>query len=82
MATCPICKSAAEEIEPGFFDGKTFRCENHGEFDVVDTVLQLPLYMDQSQAEWELALKRAAAAAKSVPGKRPRITTYCFETAA
>jgi hypothetical protein len=82
MATYPICKSAAGEIEQGFFDGKTFRCRNHGEFDVVDTVLQLPLYIDKDQAEWEVALKIAAAAAKGVAGKRPRINTYCFEASA
>ena len=34
MATCPICKSDAEEIESGFIDGKTFRCAKHGEFQV------------------------------------------------
>ena len=36
MATCPICKSAAEEIEPGRFDGKTYRCPMHREFEVAD----------------------------------------------
>jgi len=38
MAKCPICKSDAQEIEPGFFDGKTFRCPTHHEFEVADTV--------------------------------------------
>ena len=34
MATCPICKSDAEEVKSGFIDGKTFRCAKHGEFQV------------------------------------------------
>ena len=37
MATCPICKSDAEEIKLGFIDGKTFRCAKHGEFQVSQT---------------------------------------------
>jgi hypothetical protein len=45
MATCPICQSAAEEIEQGFFDGKTFRCPKHNDFQVSDTVLSKPALM-------------------------------------
>ena len=26
MAICPVCKSEAEEIDPGTFDGVWFRC--------------------------------------------------------
>jgi hypothetical protein len=76
MTSCPICKSPAEEIEPGFFDGTTFRCPNHKEFDVTDTVLKLSGYMDKGHAEWEAALTRAKA--KAVTGKRPRIDSNCF----
>ena len=32
MAQCPICKSAAEEIDRGFFDGVGFDCRRHGRF--------------------------------------------------
>jgi hypothetical protein len=75
MTICPICKSTVEEIEPGFFDGITFRCAKHDEFGVADSVLKLPRYMNAAPAEWETALKRAKVAA---PGKRPRIRTYHF----
>ena len=76
MTTCPICKSVAEEIEPGHFDGRTYRCPKHREFDVADSVLETPRLMDASTTEWEMALKRAKD--KSSPGTRPRILTYHF----
>jgi hypothetical protein len=72
MATCPICKSDAEEIKSGFIDGKTFRCAKHGEYQV--SVLKVPALMDSSQ--WEAALKNAAWRAD--PGLRPRILSYDF----
>ena len=46
MTRCPICKSDAEEIERGFFGGKTLRCPKHGEFEVSNTVLCVPDLMD------------------------------------
>ena len=55
MATCPICKSDAEEIESGFIDGKTFRCAKHGEFQVSDSVLNVPALMDADTSQWETA---------------------------
>jgi hypothetical protein len=57
MATCPICKSDAEEIESGFIDGKTFCCAKHGEFQVSDSVLNVPALMDADTSQWEAALK-------------------------
>jgi hypothetical protein len=69
-------KSAAEEIEPGCFDGKTYRCPMHREFEVADSVLQTPKLMGASTAEWKTALSRAKD--KTAPGKRPRILTYHF----
>ena len=74
MATCPICNSEAEQIEPGAFDGKTFRCPKHGEFDVAHSVLNT--MMNASAARWEVALAKAAS--QAAEGKRPRITTYDF----
>jgi len=74
MATCPICKSVAEEIEPGFFDGKTFRCPKHNEFEVTDTVLYTRTNADS--AKWEVPLSRAKD--KAPAGARPRINDYCF----
>ncbi|MFY9772487.1 MAG: hypothetical protein WBO12_07605 [Xanthobacteraceae bacterium] len=76
MATCPICKSDAEEIESGFIDGKTFRCAKHGEFQVSDSVLNVPALMDADTSQWEAALKNAAWRAD--PGLRPRILSYDF----
>ena len=41
MAQCAICKSAAEEIDRGFFDGVGFDCRRHGRFRVTGTVIKL-----------------------------------------
>jgi hypothetical protein len=60
MATCPICQSAAEEIEQGFFDGKTFRCPKHNDFQVSDTVHP---WSRSGSARVEIARK---------PNRRPR----------
>jgi hypothetical protein len=74
---CPICKSKAEEIEKGFFDGHTVKCPVHGEFEYTDTVNSTR--MNEPRGAWEHALtnarKRAAldAANPTVGGKRPRI---------
>jgi hypothetical protein len=76
MATCPICKSDAEEIEPEFFDGTTFRCPKHGEFQVADSVLKTPALMDADSNQWESALKKATG--RAAAGGRPRILTYDF----
>ena len=76
MATCPICKSDAEEIEPGAFDGKTFRCPKHAEFDVTGSVLSVRAHMAADTAQWEAALKKARG--RVFGGKRPRIVTYDF----
>ena len=73
-ATCPICKSAAEEIETEGSHAKTFRCQTHGEFDVSTAVLTSRSHMQASPNEWETALKIKNAAA----GKRPRILKYDF----
>jgi hypothetical protein len=62
MAICPICRSIAEEIEPGLFDGKSFRCQKDGEFGVADSVLQITAYVNASTVEWDAALNRAKKA--------------------
>jgi hypothetical protein len=76
MATCPICKSEAEEIEPGTFDGVWFRCLKHREFGVSDTVLSLKPRMDAGSDEWEAALKKAIERAGA--GERPKILDLDF----
>ena len=75
MSTCPICKSEAMEIEPGMFDGKTFRCPKHREFGVSDSVLSVREFMDAETERWESAL--ANASSRAIDG-RPRILTYDF----
>src|SRR5262245_38881763 len=35
---CPVCKSDAEELERGFFDGHAIKCPIHGEVEFSDTV--------------------------------------------
>jgi hypothetical protein len=58
MATCPICKSEAEEIEGETFDGGVwFRCLKHREFGVSATALKTRKNADPEQ--WEGALKKA-----------------------
>ena len=74
MATCPICKSEAQEIELGFLDGKTFRCTKHDDFDVSDTALTTR--MNAGSDEWEAALKKATSRAGA--GKRPKILDLDF----
>ena len=76
MTTCPICKSDAEEIELGFFDGKTFRCPKHNVFQVSDTVLSDPSRMGAARNQWEAALIKATNRADA--GARPRIFTNDF----
>jgi hypothetical protein len=37
MRKCPICKSDAEELDRGTFDGFTIQCSTHGEVEFSDT---------------------------------------------
>ena len=67
MLICPICKSEAEEIEPGTFDGVWFRCLKHREFGVSDTALKTR--KDAEPEQWERALKKATERASD--GNRP-----------
>ena len=69
-------QSDAEEIETELFDGKTFRCPKHGEFDVAIAVLNTLTFVNASLAEWETALKTASK--NAIEGSRPRILTYDF----
>jgi hypothetical protein len=39
--TCPICKSEADAINVGLFDGVGIRCKTHGEFEVADSALAM-----------------------------------------
>jgi hypothetical protein len=74
MVTCPICKSEAEEIEPGTFDGMWFRCLKHREFGVSDTALKTRKNAEPEQ--WEGALKKAIERAD--PEERPKILDLDF----
>jgi hypothetical protein len=74
MATCPVCRSEAEEIEPGTFDGVWFRCLKHREFGVSDTALKTR--KDAEPEQWERALKKAIE--RSGTEKRPKITDDDF----
>ena len=76
MAICPICRSDADVVESRFIDGQTFRCSKHGEFQVSNSVLNVPTLMDADTNQWETAFKRAAWRAD--PGLRPRIFSYDF----
>ena len=64
MAQCPICKSAAEEIDRGFFDGVAFDCRQHGRFRVTGMVIKLMESNEWTRRAWENALMVAKRAAK------------------
>jgi len=74
MVICPICKSEAEEIEPGTFDGVWFRCLKHREFGVSDTALKTRKNVEPEQ--WERALKKAIE--RAGPEERPKILDLDF----
>jgi hypothetical protein len=54
---CPICKSEAEAINVGSFDGVGIRCKTHGEFEVADSALAM--HKDTEGTRWEAALGNA-----------------------
>ena len=74
MAICPVCKSEAEVIDPGTFDGVWFRCLKHREFGISDTAVKTR--KDASPEQWERALKRATERAGE--GTRPKILDTDF----
>jgi len=47
---CPICKSEAEAINVGLFDGVGIRCKTHGEFEVADSALAM--HKDTEATHW------------------------------
>jgi hypothetical protein len=53
---CPICKSEAEAINVGLFDGGGFRCKTHGEFEVADNALAM--HKDTEATRWERSYER------------------------
>jgi hypothetical protein len=57
MPQCPICKSEAEEIDLGLFDGTGFSCKRHGEFRVADSVFKES--RARTRQQWENALTLA-----------------------
>src|SRR5262245_60241415 len=73
---CPICKSEAEAINVGLFDGVGFRCKTHGEFEAADSALAM--HKDTEATRWETALRSAKDRAKATQETWPRITTYDF----
>jgi hypothetical protein len=74
MPECPICKSEAEEIDRGLFDGTGFHCETHGEFRVAASVFAET--KERTHEQWENALTMAKR--RAVPGGRPLITIFDF----
>jgi hypothetical protein len=74
MPQCPICKSEAEKIDLGLFDGTGFSCKRHGEFRVADSVFRES--KERTRRQWENALMLAER--RAALGTRPLITTYDF----
>jgi hypothetical protein len=73
---CPICKSEAEAINVGLFDGVGCRCKPHGEFEVADSALAI--HKDTEATRWETALISAKDRAKATQETWPQISTYDF----
>ena len=69
MHKCPICKSEAEELERGPFEGFTIHCSTHGEIEFSDTARSAR--WGEPRERWERALQNAKN--RAVLGKRPRI---------
>jgi hypothetical protein len=76
LVTCPICKGGAVEIDPGLFDGISYRCEKHGDFSVSGSTLSAKICMDADETKWENAFEKARK--RAIKGKRPVILTYDF----
>jgi len=82
MDKCPVCKSDAEELDAGLFDGYAIKCPTHGEIEFSDSV-RVERW-DNAREAWERALTKARARTiksaqhETVAGKRPRILTYDF----
>jgi hypothetical protein len=82
MNQCPVCKSDAEELNQGLFDGHAIKCTTHGEIEFSDSV-RVERW-NEPRGAWERALTKARMRGiKSSPhetliGKRPRIMTYDF----
>jgi hypothetical protein len=79
---CPICKSKAQKLDDGLFDGHALRCPIHGEIEFSDTVRVKR--MSEPREAWERALTNARTRAaknaqhETVAGKRPRILDLDF----
>jgi len=74
MATCPVCKSEAEQIDGDTFEGVWFRSLKHREFGVSDTALKNR--KNAEPEEWERALKKAIERAGLE--ERPKILDLDF----
>jgi hypothetical protein len=76
MPICPICKSDAQPL-PKTWDHEGFDCLKHGKFKVSGSVLAVDPGKPASREQWEAALKKARARAKS--GEWPLIDVYDSE---
>jgi hypothetical protein len=75
MLQCPICKSDAEEVEPGMMEGIGFDCKQDGRFRISRTVIaMMEAGREWPCGRWENALEVAKRAAD--PGKLPMILSY------
>ena len=61
MIRCPICKTEAEEVDRGAFEGLGFDCKFHGRFRVSGIVLTQRKQHTRKQWERALVLARARA---------------------
>jgi len=79
MPQCPICKSEAEEIDLGLFDGAGFSCKRHGEFRVAGSVFKES--RARTRQQWENALvlaeRRAALGTRPLMWHRSSLLMLC-----
>jgi hypothetical protein len=71
---CPICKSVAQELDPGGATG--FYCATHGGFKVADIVFAKHCAKDYTHQQWEAALRKAKQRTK--PGEWPFLISNDF----
>ncbi len=61
---CPICKSAAQELDRTG-DATGFHCAEHGSFKVAGTVFAVQGAKDYNRERWEAALGKAKLRTRS-----------------
>ena len=71
---CPVCAGLAKNITLPGFDGKSFKCDECGEYDISGTADQRFLELDFNGRKEALCKAKQFASS----GHRPCINSLCF----